>query len=402
MTFRSKARRAGWLLVVAAFAFGIVSAIRPAPASAAYGLISSRSIQMSSSDISGSSGSGLGTNVIYKVGFTTVTNNQTIGSVVIKFCSNNPIMGDACNAPSGFNVNKGTLSINNRVGLTDLAVSSSQASSNPNIIVLTRTPGAFANGAVSFELGNGSTNGITNPDTLGTFFARILIFASATPSLLQTSETAAVGSGGPSDAGGIAMSTANVLNVTAKVQEQLTFCVHTGTLCSDGGNAVLLGDSNNVLAATNQTYLDSSPKFDIASNALSGVIVRLKGDTLTSGAFTITPNGNSCTADSTATTTEQFGVRVVSYGAGMYNGDATAGGGTNGTPFGGANDFSCNAGSHKFDPTLTNTTYGQNFVRTIGATDLSTSNFEIAAKASSTTEAGVYTTKLSLIATATY
>jgi hypothetical protein len=155
--------------------------------------------------------------------------------------------------------------------------------------------------------------------------------------------------------------------------------------------------------ATNANYLDSTPKFDLASNALGGVIVRLKGDTLTSGSFTISPfgagagPGYACVADSTSTSVEQFGVRVVTYGAGQYNGSATTPAST-----GGQDDFSCLAGNHKFDPTLTNTTYGENFVRTLGATDLSSTNFELAAKAASTTEAGVYKSTLQFIATATY
>jgi hypothetical protein len=382
MTFRMKARRAGWLLVVAAFAFGIVSAIRPAPTHA-YGLISSRYIKMSSSEISA-------TNVIYQVGFNTVTNNQTIGAVVIKFCSNNPILGDTCTAPAGLNVNNSTLTIANPTGGTlagSLSVSTSQGGTN--VLVLTRTPGNVVNQAVGFDLGNGSTTGITNPSTNNsTFFARILIFASNTPSLSQASETALVGSGGPSDAGGVALAMVSVLNVTAKVQESLVFCVYTGVNCAAGGNAIALGDSNGVLAATNTTYLDATPKFDLASNALNGIIVRLKGDTLTSGAFTITPNGNSCVADAIATGTEQFGARVVTYGTGQV------------VPVAGRYD--CNAGNHMFDPAQTNTTYGDSFVKTVGATDVSTTNFELAAKAASTTEAGVYTTKLQLIATATY
>lgn len=382
MTFKSKARRAGWLLVVAAFAFGILSAVRPTPVGA-YGLLSSRYIRMSSSEVGA-------TNTIYSVGFTTVTAGQTVGSVLIRFCSNNPIIGDACTAPTGFNTNDGTLSINNITGnITGLSVASA---SDANNLLLVRTPGAVANGAVTFDLGNGTTNGITNPTTPTntTFFARIMLFSgntNALPADITTDDNNA------SDAGGVALSTANVLNVTAKVQETLTFCVFTGVNCAAGGTEVGLGDSNNVLISTSTVYLNSNPKFDLASNALGGVIVRLKGDTLTSGSFTISAigdNSGACVADSTATSSEQFGVRVVTYGTGQV------------APAAAADDFGCLAGNHKFNTTFTNTTYGQPFVRTTGATDVSTTNFELAAKAASTTEAGVYTSKLQLIATATY
>lgn len=392
MTFKSKARRAGWLLVVAAFAFGIVSAVRPAPTSA-YGLISNRYVKMSSSEVSA-------TNTIYSVGFNT-TSGAAIGSMVIRFCSNNPIIGDTCNAPLGFDAVKSTLTMNNPVGITGWTLQTAQGGVNELLFTRASTVTPAVNTLVTFDLGNGSTNGITNPSTTNaSFFARIMLFASTSttiPAVANDDNTPATN--GAVDAGGVALSTANVLNVTAKVQETLIFCVYTDTNCAAGGSAVNLGTTENVLAATNLAYTDATPKFDLASNALNGIVVRLKGGTLTSGAFTITATGASCAPDSTTTSVEQFGVRVVTYGTGQYNGAAT-----NATTLnsGATDDFSCLAGNHKFDPTTANTTYGQPFVRTFGATDVSTTNFELAAKAASTTEAGVYTTKLQLIATATY
>lgn len=375
MTFRSIAKRTSYLLVVAAFALAILSAVRPEPVSA-YGLLSSRSIRMSSS----ANGA---TNTAYSVGFTTVTAGQTVGSVVIKFCANNPIMGDVCNAPTGFNVNKATTVLSGLTGnITGLTLNT--ANPQANIVLLTRTPGAVANGPVTFVLGNGTTNGFTNPtNTNTTFYARILLFPTSNPDLTTPSnENTGTAS---NDAGGTALSTANVLNVTAKVQETLIFCVYTGINCAAGGSAVALGDSNGVLSDTTTTYT-SVANFDLASNALAGVAVRLKGDTLTSGAFTISPHGVNCSADSVSTSVEQFGVRVSTSGAGQ-----TA-----------AVTYDCLAGNHAFDVANTNTTYGQNIVTTAGATDRSSSVIELSAKAAGTTEAGIYTTTLQLIATATY
>lgn len=386
MTFTSKARRAGYMLVVAVFALAMYTAVRPEPA-AAYGLLSSRSIRMSSS----ANGA---TNTAYAVGFTTVTNNQTVGSIVIKFCANNPIIGDACTPPTGFNVNKSTLTINSPTGLiTNLTINTTTGTDNVLLLPRSSGPSAVANGAVSFVLGNGTSNGITNPTNSNTtFYARILLFSIINP---DTSAQAIEQSGTQfTDAGGTALSTANVLNVTAKVQETLVFCVYTQANCALGGSAVALGDGNGVLSDTTTTYVNTA-SFDLASNALGGVAVKLKGDTLTSGAFTITPTGAGagpgfgCIADSTATSIEQFGVRVSALGAGQSN------------PIG-QDNFGCTAGNHKFDPTLTNTTYGQNIVTTAGATDKSTSTLELAAKAAGTTEAGIYTSTLQLIATATY
>lgn len=402
MTFGKKARRAGWLLIIAVFAFGLASAVHPAPA-AAYGLLSTRSIEMSSSEANTKPG---GVNVIYNVNFTLATSGQTFGAIVIHFCSNDPIIGDGCTAPAGLLTNYSTLSLNGWTasGITT-APTIDTTNSNNNTVILKEATAATVTGTptISFSLGNGSSNGFTNPTAVNqTFFARITVYSTTAPTWSSTGDAAggtnATTEKTATDAGGVALSTAQELDVTAKVQEQLTFCVYTGTNCAGGGGTINMGDANGVLAATNTTYLDSTPKFDLASNALNGVVVRLKGDTLKSGSFSISPDGATCTADSTTTTVSQFGVRVVTYGTGQYNGSATSSTG----PTGGTDDFGCLAGNHKFDPTATNTTYGENFVRTFGATDNSTTNFELAAKASSTTPAGVYTTTLQLIATGTY
>ncbi|HSH55425.1 MAG TPA: hypothetical protein VK983_01205 [Candidatus Limnocylindrales bacterium] len=373
MTFKRKVRRAGYLLAAIAFTLGIVSAVKPQPVEA-YGLLASRSIRLSSS----ANGA---TNTAYAVGFNTVTDGQTVGSVVIKYCGNSPIIGETCTAPTGFNTNFSTLTLNSLTGnITGLTINT--LSSTSNMLLLTRTAGAVANGPVSFVLGNGTTNGITNPTNSNTtFYARILVFPSSSPDLTQSGENTAT------DAGGTAMSTANVLNVTAKVQETLIFCVYTALNCAGGGSAVNLGDANGVLSDTTTTYT-STANFDLASNALGGVAVKLKGDTLTSGAFTISPHGAVCTADSTATSVEQFGLRVSAVGAGQ----------TAASPL----LYGCLTGNHTFDVANTNTTYGQDIVTTPGATDRSSSTIELAAKAAGTTEAGIYTTTLQLIATATY
>ncbi|HEX8226795.1 MAG TPA: hypothetical protein VF572_02910 [Candidatus Saccharimonadales bacterium] len=362
------------LLLMAALLFvALLSSWLPGIASA-YGTLNQRSIQLSST----ANGAN---NTSYNVSFTTTTNNQTIGSVVIKFCANTPIIGDGCSAPNGFDTNYSTLSLATTGNITGLSIATGAGASNTNTVVLTRTAAAVANGAVTLTLGNGVTNGLTNPTTSNqTFYARIMTFASETPSLLAANETAL-----SIDAGGIAMSTANQLNVTAKVQEALTFCVYTDVDCATGGTGVTLGDINGVLESTTTTYT-STAKFDISSNAVAGVAVRLKGDTLKSGTFNIAPYGATCTADSTSSGTEQFGIRMSVLGTGMT---ATA-------------PYNCGAGLHAFDQTETTALYGHEIGQTLGATDVATSTIEFAAKSANTSEAGVYTTALTLIATAKY
>jgi hypothetical protein len=355
---RLKSTATKWLYcgIAALMVFSVLAVILPARAHA-YNQVSSRSILMSSSAAGA-------TNVAYQVNFTTVTNGQTVGSVVVEACANSPIIGDTCTAPTGFSFNKSTLTVNNVSGnITGLSVDST-SNSTANRIVVTRTSGTVANGAVSFTLGNGTTNGITNPSSaVGTFYARILV--------LTTTD-----------------STANQLHVTAKVQESLLFCVYTDVDCATGGNDVTLGDANGVLASNSTTYA-ANANFDVASNAVSGVSIRLKGDTLKSGSFSIDPAGASCILDPSATNTEMFGMRMLTIPTGM----------TSTAP------YNCSANHHAFDnngTTGTTSTFGQELAHTTGASDILSSTIEFAAKSSLTSEAGVYTTTLTLIATATY
>jgi hypothetical protein len=371
---KSTARQWLYCGVAAVMVLTVVFAILPARADA-YNQVSGRSILMGSSAVSA-------TNVAYQVNFTTVTNNQTVGSVVVEACGNSPIIGDTCTAPAGFSFNKASLTVNNVTGnITGLSVDST-SNSTTNRIVLTRSSGTVANGPVSFTLGNGTTNGITNPSTTGTFYARILVLTTTDGTISGGDENDAT------DAGGVAISTANQLHVTAKVQESLLFCVYTDVDCATGGNDVSLGDSNGVLASNSTTYT-ANANFDVASNAVAGVSVRLKGDTLKSGIFSIDAAGASCAADPTSSSTEWFGLRMSVLDTGMV---ASA-------------PYNCATGNHGFDTntsTGTKSTFGQEIAHTSGASDILTNTIQFAAKSSLTTEAGVYTTTLTLIATATY
>jgi hypothetical protein len=375
--FGSRLRRSGYLCMAVVLILAVVPFVLFAQAGA-YNQVSNRSVKMSST-------ASAATNVAYEINFTTVTNNQTIGSVVVEFCDNSPIIGDVCTAGTGFlDTNFSTLTISNNVGnITGLSVST--ANSTSNRLVLTRSAGTVANGAVSITLGNGTTNGITNPTTTNqTFYARILTVANTT----GTMPGSPADENNATDAGGVALSTSATLRVTAKVQESLRFCVFTGADCAEGGAAVTLGDTNGVLENNATTYT-SNANFHVASNAVSGVVVRLKGDTLKSGIFSIDPAGASCLTDPTASNTEMFGLRMSTLGTGMFA-DAP---------------YNCASGAHGFDnnnTTGTTSIFGHAIAHTAGATDIVTSTIEFAAKSAITSEAGVYYTDLTLVATATY
>lgn len=357
-------------------------------------ILGTRSIQMSTSAVSASS--------------TTYTTTFRFGStgnvqaIWLDFCSNSPIIGETtCTAPTGF--------------ASGTTVSNLSAGSGANISTFTTTAakgnGVVISAASAVNMTNLSTDvsfdltAVTNPSTTGTFYARVYTYATT-----ANATAANVGNGGGTyvDAGGFALSTAAQITVTAKVQERLVFCVYTtgsGNNCTTkSGTAVALGDTNGVLDPTGP-YVDKNAKFSITTNASGNAIVRMKGATLTSGGNTITAVGG--TPAVSALGTEQFGLCVYeSAGSGLtedtvYDGglgtecaSTTQTAGTGSTGGAGTADYA-------FDTASTSTTYGD-VLATKAAGDYSTGILAMIGNIGNSTEAGIYTTTLTFIATGTY
>jgi hypothetical protein len=366
----------------------ILSGLRPQPAYAAP--LTSRSIRISKSAIGTSSA---GQDVIYRIGFT-IPASVNVGGMAIDFCSNSPLIGETCTAAAGLNTNEGTTTINTQSGITDFAI---DAATDANTIILTRTAAA-ASGAVSFLLGTGTGgNGFTNPTAVGTFYGRLYTYTTTAAAQGHNEDAAA----GYQDYGGIALSTAAVINITARVQETLSFCVYpdddgggpaSGT-CGDAPNITIGHDNGAGTFIIDSTQVDESfVHFSLSTNASGGAIVRMKGDTLKDS---VTPTPNDINAKGTPAATfaggeEGFGLRISTAG-GMtavapYNGGAAAyalvvsGGGTN-------------------DVT---STFGAEIASVAAPVNNSVTTIEFAAQASNTTPAGVYTASEQLISTGTF
>jgi hypothetical protein len=183
---------------------------------------------------------------------------------------------------------------------------------------------------------------------------------------------------------------------------------------SPGTNAVTLGNNNGVLESGGP-FVDKNTKYDIATNASQGVTIRLKGDTLKTGSFSITAVGAA--ADISRAGTEQFGFctyRDTATATGLaavapYNsvpGDPgisaacsstsqTAGTATSG----GASTAGFGFDTNSTDGTLS--TYGD-VIATKSAGGQSTGIIAFIGNIADTTEAGIYTTVLNLIATGIY
>lgn len=396
----------------------------------AYALPTDRFIRMSSSAY-GSHPDGDGDNVTYQVGFTTNQGGaaSNIGGIVVEFCDDSPIIGDSCgniNASENFDLNEGAgLAIANQVGITGWTI---DAATVANRLILTRTPGSIAqNLDVTFDI-----NGITNPDNVNTtFYARIITFTTNAGAQNYVSNNIEAG-GTAVDAGGVALSTAAQITITARVPERITFCVFTnddstapntcgtgvGATGDLGGTAVTLGDTNGVLDFTGP-FVDKNAKYSIATNASANVAIHVKGPTLkltpacADGAgqnCSIDPNGSPGSASVPGT--EQFGFCTyesagtpsagsggltadVPYNSGSCN-TTTQTAGTGGTGGAGATVFAFDDGG-----TGTNSTYGDLFAtKTPGV--FSTGVLAFIGNISLITEPGVYSTTLTFIATGTY
>ena len=401
----------GWktnrLLAVALLVFSTFVPLLQVNKAVAYGQLTSRAIKMSDSTPSA-------TDVIYSVSF---TGSGSVGGMVIEFCQNTPIIQDSCTAPTTFNLNKATLALANQTGLGANSFAIDGTNTTDNKLVLTRTAGSVT--TVSFDLGTGSSDGITNPSQLGSFYARMVTYTTGTGA--QNYLSTSIGAEPPViDAGGIALSTAAQITVTAKVQERLTFCVYSDNLdaeyanndcTSKQGTGVLLGDTNGVLDPTGP-YVNKKARYSVTTNASGDVAIRMKGVTLTSGSNTITAIGGT-EAASNPGVAEQFGLCTYEVaGSGLtpdagYNGAAGAPAAecsgttdTSGTGSPGG-DNSALFALDTNNTTGTTSPYGDD-IASKEAGDFSTGVLVFIGNITNTTEAGIYTTVLTFIATGTY
>lgn len=345
--------------------------------------VTSRSITMSNSTASA-------TGVTYSVSFI-AQSTYTVKAIVVDFCDNTPLIGDStCTAPAGFDVGgvTPTVTVPNTsalFGATWTAAGSNGFNGNTEYRTLTLSS------ATGVALTAGSSNVVfnlnsaVNPSTTNhSFYARIVTYTTNTPSYAPGAE------GAYTERGGAALSTASVVSVTARVMEQLNFCVYH-TTCGDDPAISIGHGANNILDAS--AVDTASDSFSLSTNANAGVVVRMQGGTLTSGSNSIPAvNGGSSASGSTMTAgTAAFGVDVSTPGAltviNPYVGD--------GTP----------TGSYGLDTTSASavgSTYGSPIASSGGPVNNSISVITYAASASNTTPAGIYTVSEQLIATGTF
>jgi hypothetical protein len=196
-------------------------------------------------------------NVTYDISFEIATPG-TLGSVALQFCSNGTLPEDPCTTPAGFDASGAT--IVSQSGTTNFTIDSA----TDNTIILTHTPVAVGTGMITVELDN-----IANPSNAGSFFAKVLTYASADAS-------------GPyTDNGGMALVIGEALNINTEVPPYLTFCLGTSIPTNDcstaQGDYVNVGDMGPTYTSRGQTQLLT------ATNASDGYSISVLGGTMTSG-----------------------------------------------------------------------------------------------------------------------
>lgn len=211
------------------------------------------------------------------------TNSAPImASIEFEYCSNSPLIGTPCTAPTGLSLSGATL--NSQTGETGFILGINSA----NRIVITRTPGAANAQPVSYSFGN-----ITNPtDVNKTVYVRISTFASTNATGPRT------------DQGAVAFSINAGLAATLYVPPFLIFCVGVtvGTNCSTStGNSIDLGELSKTKTRS------ASTQFSGATNDTGGYSVTVIGSTMLSGNNVINP---LVSPTSSTTGVSQFGLNL--------------------------------------------------------------------------------------------
>ncbi len=309
---RLDARTLTWLSVVVLVTAALLPAlVSQTPAHATQ--MGNRSIALDDSSVSHAD-----TN--YVVSWQAKT-NSAVAAVVIDFCSDSPIVGDTCTAPTGFDLDATNLSFSSPTGNIVSATNNGASTVNTLVLGFTSTTPAV-NDVFTVTLGDGDTdrtnddgNGVLNTSTLGSFYARIITYDTVGNAASYASTN--LGSGNVDD-GGIAMSTANELTITARVQEVLEFCVGnadaaTTNDCNDiTGTTIDMGvlDAGSVTESSERLIDGESHGYlMMRTNGLNGLSLTYLGDILRSGGNSIQAVGTTESAIVAGTT--DFGMHVV-------------------------------------------------------------------------------------------
>lgn len=199
----------------------------------------------------------------------TIPGGGNVGSIQFLYCQT---AGGTCNKPTGLSTTSATLG--SESGFTGFTM----VNTTDGAPYLTKTPASVTAQAVSYQLAT-----ITNPSTANeTFYVRISTFISEDAT------------GGATDTGVVAASTATQIVLTGTMPESLIFCtgeeISVTSTVPDCSTATAGAISFNQLFSPADTATATS-QMAASTNAGAGYVITVNGPTLTSGLNTITAMG---------------------------------------------------------------------------------------------------------------
>ncbi len=354
----------------------LLSVALPSLVSAAQ--ITARSVTLSSSSVDAS-------NVSYNFSFD--ADNTSAGALVVEFCSNSPLIGEACTAPgNSFDV----ATSGNVTG--DGTKSATTWTANRAFVTL-----AVANGTNTFAI-----TGVHNPTVAGTLYARIVSYDTVANAANYSST--ALGTGAV-DQGSVAFAITDTVKVSGAVLEALTFCVSgtafAGSDCTGSTAPILnLGKDvgGGVIALSSDDLSTGDVYTKISTNAIQGAVVNLKSSAACgglalygTGACNVAPAGTTGTF---AAGTAKFGVKLTLPTDNVTDGTIAVGSGYD------TSDYRFN---YTGPSTGVTSTYGDPIYNTSsGSANNLDTKLTFAASVTNATPAGKYSSDLSLIATGTF
>ncbi len=205
---------------------------------------------------------------------------SSVGSLVFQYCTT-PLFNDTCTAPTGLDVSGvNLLGQGGETGFSTFSATSSQ-------VVLTRAPAPVTQPSSQYVFSNA-----INPSSNATFFVRISTYASTD------------GTGTNTDAGTVANSITQTVNISTQVPPILDFCVGVtiaGDCSTARGNFIQLGDLNPNFSSSGTSQMW------VGTNALNGYLIDVLGTTMTSGNNIIAP---LAVPTPSAAGNQQFGINL--------------------------------------------------------------------------------------------
>jgi hypothetical protein len=366
-------RQAGRFVAAATVLFAMFV---PALASAAQ--VTERSIALSNSSASA-------TGVSYTVNFTAV---QAAGAFVVDFCSDSPVLGQTCTAPTGFNA---TAAASTTSGFTSVTGATSK---------VTVTGTINASDVVSVAI-----TGITNPSTAGPLYARIVTYANGTDAAGYTSaDPDAVGA--HKDDGGVAVSITPTIGVSGAVLESMTFCVSSAAITDNcvttSAPTLKIGEIVGSTQALDAAHVSTGDIYtQLSTNASNGAVVNLKSSATSCGGLINSSKPTGCYilpalgSDITAGQAK-FGVKTAT----ATNLDGNSNGALQPVTGSGYSNSAYALNYVAGNATGVTSTYGDPFIDTNGApANGKNMKLTFGASVSNSTPAGLYSADLSLVAT---